>query len=77
VSTNVYQLQPPPAAAAGDTREPLADAVREASAYIRTLVDQHRRSHPRELPVEPQRPLTIYSFEEADPEPSARQVRRA
>lgn len=36
-----------------------------------------RRSRPRPLPVDPQRPLTIFSFEEAAPEPSARQVRRA
>jgi hypothetical protein len=94
VSTNVYHLQPQPAAAAADTREPLADAGREASAYIRTLVDQHRRahsrvlelksadptvrrSHPRELPVDPQRPLTIFSIEEAAPEAQTRQVRSA
>lgn len=94
MSTNVYQLQPQPAAAA-DQRESLADAVREVSGYIRGLNGKHRRahsrveelrsgdptvrrSHARELPVEPQRPVTFFSIEEvAAPEPSARQVRRA
>lgn len=94
MSTNVLRLQPQPGVAAVDTREPLAEAVCEASGYIRDLNGKHRRahsrveelksgdptlrrSHARELPVEPQRPLTIFSIEEADTEPSARQVRRA
>lgn len=93
MSTNVYHLQPQPAAPA-DRREPLEAAVREVSAYIRARVGEHRRahsrmdelrsgdstlrrSHPRELPVVPQRPLTIFSFEEVEPEPQTRQVRRA
>ena len=82
MSTRVLHLQPQPAAAP-DTREPLADAVREVSGHIRALVAGHRRAHarvdelksadpslrrsrPRTLPVVPQRPLTIFSFEEAD-----------
>ena len=93
MSTNVYHLQPQPAAAA-DAREPLEAAVLEASGYIRSLVGNHRRAHsrvlelksgdpalrrarPRALPVAPQRPVTFFSIEEAELEPSARQVRRA
>ena len=84
MSTNVYHLPPQSSAAAADTREPLAEAVREVSGYIRGLNDKHRRAHsrveelksgdptvrrsrPRSLPVDPQRPLTIYSIEEAAP----------
>jgi len=36
-----------------------------------------RRRRARPLPPDPLRPLTIFSIEEAAPEPSARQVRRA
>jgi hypothetical protein len=82
VSTNVLRLQPQPGAVAPDAREPLADAVCEASGYIRGLNGKHRRAHSRveelksgdptlrrsrarELPIDPHRPLTIYSIEEA------------
>jgi hypothetical protein len=90
VSTNVYHLQPPPAAAA-DTREPLADAVREVSARVRALNGEHRRLHsrvdelrsadpalrrsrPRALPLDLLRPVTFFSIEEAEPGPQTRQV---
>ena len=93
MSTNVYHLQPQPAAAA-DQSEALADAVREVSGYIRGLYDKHRRAHSRveelksadpslrrsrtrALPLDPQRPVTFFSIEEAAPGPQTRQVRRA
>lgn len=94
MSTNVYHLPSQPVATA-DTREPLAEAVREVSGYIRGLNGKHRRahsrveelksadptvrrSHARELPAEPQRPVTFFSIEEvAASEGQTRQVRRA
>jgi hypothetical protein len=36
-----------------------------------------RRKRPRALPLDLLRPVTFFSIEEAEPEPSARQVRRA
>jgi uncharacterized membrane-anchored protein len=49
VSTNVLRLQPQPGTVAPDSREPLADAVLEASGYIRDLNGKHRRAHSRVL----------------------------
>ena len=44
---------------------------------LRSADPSLRRSRLRTLPVVPQRPLMIFSFEEAEPEPQTRQVRRA
>ena len=94
MSTNVYHLQPPPSSAAADTREPLEAAVREVSARVRSLNEEHRRLHSRvdelrsadpslrrrrarAIPADLLRPVTFFSIEEAEPEPSARQVRSA
>lgn len=89
MSTNVLQLQPPPRAAAADTREPLDSAVLEVSARLATNNGERRslysrldelrsadpsmrRAHTRSLPLDPHRPLTIYSIEEAAPLREAR-----
>jgi hypothetical protein len=91
VSTNVYHLQPQTVAAVADRREPVEAAVRDLSARIAESNESRRRLHsrldelrsaepasrPRALPVDPPRPVTFFSIEEAAPEPSARQVRRA
>lgn len=47
MSTNVYHLPSQPGAAASDTREPLEEAVREVSARVRSLNEEHRRLHSR------------------------------
>ena len=47
MSTNVYHLPSQPPLAAADQREPLAQAVREVSGYIRGLNGKHRRAHSR------------------------------
>jgi hypothetical protein len=93
VSTNVLQLQPQPGAAAirreplddavlevsarlatnnGERRRLYSrlDELRSADPAL-------QRRRPRALPAAPPRPVTFFSIEEAAPEPSARQVRRA
>lgn len=82
MSTNVYHLQPQPTAAADTrepldvaVRE-VSGYIRDLNgkhrgAHSRVLElksgdPRVRRSHPRSLPIDPQRPLTIFSIEEAD-----------
>lgn len=92
MSTNVLHLQPPPAAAdAREPLETAVSEVsahiralvgshRRAHSRVLELKSGDpsvRRAHQRHLPVDPQRPLTFYSIEEAAPEPQTRQVRGA
>ena len=93
MSINVYYLQPQPPAAAdarepleaavleasGHIRT-LVDKHRRAHSRVLELKSGYptlRRSHARQLTIDPQRPLTIFSIEEAAPEPQTRQVRSA
>ncbi len=88
MSTNVLQLQPQPGAVASQheplDEAVLEVSARLASNNserrrlhsrldeLRTADPNHRRSHARSLPLDPQRPLTIYSIEEAAPLREAR-----
>lgn len=93
MSTNVLQLQPQPGAVAVRREPldeaVLEVSARLATnngerRRLHSRLDELRSADPslqrcrsRALPADPLRPVTFFSIEEAAPEPSARQVRRA